>query len=103
VDTGTLVTALTVSKQSYTSIQLNLDDSCTSGHSWDYSNGKGKHLVTTDQITLQFDGSFVVIDNNQSITLDLQTILSTLTNVTNGNGVKNAVEHAHGQGHSDNP
>jgi hypothetical protein len=91
---GTLVSAVRVPPGTYSRIEFDLDNHCTSTRSVQITNGNGS-FSTSDSITIRFDGTFV-LSNSQDLNLDVQSIITALGNVNADSAIKTQAESVQG-------
>ena len=94
---GTELNSIRVPKGTYTRVEFDLENDCEggTGYSLIVDNTSGT-FQTTDRMTIRFDGTFTVGNNNAELILGIQTIISALNTVTDSNDIKTAVEGVSG-------
>lgn len=93
---GTTLQNVTVPAGTYRRIEFDIDDkTCPSNRSIHVTNTNGT-FDTKDSITIRFEGNITITGTQQSLFLNIQTVVSALANVTSGNQIKDAAEGADG-------
>lgn len=92
--TGTDLKSVEVPSAIYTRVEFDLEDGCGVGYSL-YVDNSGIYQ-TTDRITVKFSGTFDSKQSGGVLSMSIQSIISSLSSVTNGNQLKNLAENASG-------
>lgn len=79
----------------YTRIEFDLNDDCMNGKSVVITNSHGT-FSTDDGMTIVFEGSVTIGEDNQNLALAIQQIVSALGTVTQNSGIRSAAESVEG-------
>ena len=91
---GTTVGTASVPNGTYTRIEIDLTDACTSKKSIQATNPQG-NFTSSEKITLSFTGSFV-LSGNGSLTLSVQPIMESLGQASSDGDLKGKAEQNNG-------
>jgi hypothetical protein len=91
---GSFLVATPVRPGVYSRVELDLNDHCASGKSLQLTNGS-THYSTNETMTIRFDGALKVVAA-QTVDLNIQAIISSLSTVNADNEIKTKAEAAPG-------
>lgn len=91
---GTYLGEVQLPVGSYSRVEFDLEDNCSSGKSVQVTNANGP-FSTQDRITIKFEGNFVHSEDT-SLALDLQPIVTALMSVSNDSEIRTQSESASG-------
>ncbi|MEK6578253.1 MAG: hypothetical protein AABZ55_03425 [Bdellovibrionota bacterium] len=92
--TGTDLQSVDIPSGIYKRVEFDLEDGCGVGYSL-YVDNAGIYQ-TTDRITVKFSGSFDSKASGGVLSMSVQSVITALSGVTNGNQLKNSAEGASG-------
>jgi hypothetical protein len=88
---GTPITQVNLPMGVFKTVEFDLKNECGNGHSVELTNDLGS-FATSDDVTLQFDGSAYNDGATKTFVLVLNPLLDVLAGVSSGDQLKNAVE-----------
>ncbi|WP_374030057.1 hypothetical protein [Bdellovibrio bacteriovorus] len=94
VNSGTLVTTVTVPVGIYSRVEFDLDTHCVSGRSVQLVNSNGS-FTSVDTITIRFDGT-LILTASQNLDLNIQSIVNALDTATSDGDIKLKAESVSG-------
>jgi hypothetical protein len=87
---GSTLGSVSVPKGTYRRIEFELDDSCASGQSVQYNNGSPRQ--TNDRINIKFEGVFEAQGDELTLSLEFDSIITTLDAITDETQIKTQLE-----------
>lgn len=91
---GTNLGNINLGQGTYKRVEFDLDHNCSFG-AIEVTNSHGT-FSTPETTTLKFEGSFNMLNANETLALGIQNIIVALDTVTNSNNIKDIVEAATG-------
>lgn len=91
---GTSLGTVQVPPGTYTRIEFDLEDKCSSGSSVSVTNSSGTFMVN-DRITIKFEGN-VIIEKNTTLSMAVQAIVVALDSITADSEIKTQMEGVSG-------